>query len=151
MRNKGATLVAFLLTLGLATSLRSQNEPAKSLDADRAKHTLAINLLRAINTAEADYRIKHGTYAAWKTLAASGEFLDKGLQQMALDEPQFADVKLSNGPDILPGWRLRLGLLDDGKGYDVLLEDTTDNTCGYSAGSDERGVIRQSKAIDCEI
>jgi hypothetical protein len=151
MRNKGISLAAVLLTLGLATSLRSQNAPAKSSDADHAKHSLAIGLLRNINTAEADYESKHGTYAAWKTLAASGKFLETSLQQTARNEPQFAHVKLSNGPEILPGWRLRLDLVADGKGYDVLLEDTTDNTCGYSAGSDERGVIRQSKAIDCEI
>jgi hypothetical protein len=151
MRNKGISLAAVLLILGLATSLRCQNAQAKSSDADHAKHSLATNLLRAINTAELDYEIKHGTYTTWETLGASGESLETCLQQMARKEPQFADVRLSNGPEILPGWRLRLDLVADGEGYDVLLEDTTDNTCGYSAGSDERGVIRQSKAIDCEI
>lgn len=39
----------------------------------------------------------------------------------------------------------------DGKGYDVLLEDTTDKSCAYAAVRDERGIIRQSKAIDCAI
>ncbi|HXN50410.1 MAG TPA: hypothetical protein VN943_00635 [Candidatus Acidoferrum sp.] len=51
----------------------------------------------------------------------------------------------------MPGWTLRLNVSSDGKGYDVLLEDTTDQTCGYAAVTDERGIIRQSKAIDCEI
>jgi hypothetical protein len=151
MRTKILTLVTLLLALGHATSLRSQNAPAKSSDADQAKHSLAIEMLRGINTAELDYKMKHGTYAAWETLAASGGFLETDLRQMVRDEPQFANVKLSNGSEILPGWRLRLNLVADGKGYDVLLEDTTDHVCGYSAGSDERGVIRQSKAIDCEI
>jgi hypothetical protein len=32
-----------------------------------------------------------------------------------------------------------------------LLEDKTDKACGYAAITDERGVIRQSKAIDCDI
>jgi hypothetical protein len=151
MWNKMFALAAVLLTLGMATSLRSQNAPAKSSDADHAKHSLAINLLRAINTAELDYKIKHGTYAMFETLLVSVQFLETNLQETARNEPQFAHVKLSSGPEIFPGWRLRLDLVDDGKGYDVLLEDATDNTCGYSAGSDERGVIRQSKAIDCEI
>jgi hypothetical protein len=151
MRNQGLTLVAFLLTLGLTTSLRSQDAPPKSSDADQAKHNLSINLLRAINTAELDYSIKHGTYATWESLFARGEFLERALQRMARNEPQFADVKLSNGPEILPGWMLRLDLVADGKGYDVLLEDTTGNTCGYSAGSDERGLIRQSRVIGCEF
>jgi len=151
MRNKGISLAAVLLILGLDTSLRSQNALAKSSDPHQAKHSLAINLLRTINTAEVDYKVKHGTYAAWETLAASGESLERILQRTARDEPQLANVKLSSGPEILPGWRLRLDLVAGGKGYDVLLEDTTDNACGYAAGSDERGVIRQSKAIDCEI
>jgi hypothetical protein len=46
---------------------------------------------------------------------------------------------------------LRLNITADGQGYDVLLEDTTDKNCGYAAVTDERGVIRQSKAIDCQI
>jgi hypothetical protein len=46
---------------------------------------------------------------------------------------------------------LRLDLTEDGKGYDVLLEDTTDKTCAYAALTDERRLIRQSKAIDCQI
>jgi hypothetical protein len=51
----------------------------------------------------------------------------------------------------LPGWSLRLNLTKDGAGYDLMLEDTTDKTCGYAAVTDERGVIRQSKAFDCPI
>jgi len=153
MRNKAIASIAVLLalTLGVAASLRSQNAPARSSDAEHAKHSLAISLLRAINTAEADYKIKHGTYATWESLAASGEFLERGLKRAARNEPQLAGVKLSNGTEILPGWTLRLNLTADGKGYDLLLEDTTDKTCGYAAVTDERGLIRQSKAIDCQI
>jgi hypothetical protein len=55
------------------------------------------------------------------------------------------------GPEILPGWSLRLDVIDGGEGYDLLLEDTTDRTCGYAAATDERGLIRQSKSIDCPI
>jgi hypothetical protein len=46
---------------------------------------------------------------------------------------------------------LRLNLTADAQNYDVLLEDTTDKSCAYAAVTDERGVIRQSKAIDCPI
>ena len=35
-----------------------------------------------------------------------------------------------------------------GQSYDLLLEDTTDKACGYAAVTDERRVIRQSKAMD---
>jgi hypothetical protein len=39
----------------------------------------------------------------------------------------------------------------DGKGYDVLLEDKTDKACGYAAITNESGLIRQSKTLDCDI
>jgi hypothetical protein len=32
-----------------------------------------------------------------------------------------------------------------------LLEDATDEKCGYAAITDERGIIRQGKTIDCEL
>jgi hypothetical protein len=153
MRNKAiASIVVLLaLTLGVVKSLRSQSTPAKSSDAQHARNSLAINLLRAINTAEADYKIKHGTYATWESLSASGEFLERGLKWGARNEPQLAGVKFSPAPEILPEWSLRLHVTADGKAYDLLLEDLTDKSCGYAAITDERGVIRQSKAIECEI
>ncbi len=88
----------------------------------------AIKLVRALNTAEFRYKTKHGAYATSDELAASDEF----------------KVDLS-------GWSLRLDVTADGKAYDALLEDTTDKSCGYAAVTDERGVIRQSKTIDCAI
>jgi hypothetical protein len=39
----------------------------------------------------------------------------------------------------------------DGRGYDAMLQDLGDKTCGYAALTDESGVIRQSKAINCNI
>ncbi len=54
-------------------------------------------------------------------------------------------------PEILPAWSLRLNVHADGKGYDVRLQDLTDKTCRYAALTDESGVIRQSKVIDCNI
>ena len=54
-------------------------------------------------------------------------------------------------PEILPGWSLRFNVHADGQGYDERLKDLTDKTCRYAAHADESGVIRQSKAFDCEI
>lgn len=62
-----------------------------------------------------------------------------------------ADIHLSPGPEILPGWKLRLHLSSDGTQYDALLEDAADKLCGYAAFTDERGVIRQGRTIDCDI
>jgi len=88
----------------------------------------AIKLLRGLNTAELRYKTKLGAYATRDELAASDEFR----------------VTLS-------GWSLRLNVTADGKRYDAVLEDTTDKSCWYAALTDERGVIRQGKTIDCEI
>ena len=54
-------------------------------------------------------------------------------------------------PEILSGWSLRLNVTTDGKGYDLILEDMTDKSCGYALVTDERGIIRQSKTIDCAL
>ena len=130
MRTKSIFLSIGLLALVGVTggALRSQDAPPTSRDSDRARHMTAIKLMRALNTAEARYETKHGAYATRDELAASHEF----------------KVTLS-------GWSLRLNVTPDGKGYDAVLEDTTDKSCGYAAYTDERGLIRQGKVIDCEI
>ena len=153
MRTKSVflSIVVIGLLITTAKTLRSQNSPHSSSDADRAKHVLAISLLRGINTAEAEYKIKHSTYASKDALLASDEFKSRGMAWAAKNNPQLANVSLSSGPEILPGWSLRLNVTGDGQSYDLLLEDTTDKSCGYAAVTDERGVIRQSKAIDCAI
>jgi hypothetical protein len=153
MRNKAIPSIVVLLvvTAGIVNSVRSQNAPAKSSDADHARHSLAINLLRAINTAEVNYKMKHGAFLSKDELLANEEFSGKAMAWAARNDPHLTGAQLSSGPEILPGWALRLNVTADGQGYDVLLEDTTDKNCGYAAVTDERGVIRQSKAIDCPI
>ena len=139
------------LAAGATTTLRSQSTATPPSDPEHAKHSLAVNLLRAINTAEVDYFRKHGSFASKETLLASDEFKGRGLKWAAHNDPQFANTQISDGPEVLPGWTLRLNLTADAKGYAVLLEDTTDKSCGYAAYTDERGLIRQGKTIDCEI
>ncbi len=117
---------------------------------EHARRSVAIRTLRAINTAEYSYRSRHGTFASWAVLAVSGEFKD-GWRFAAQGGPQLANLHFSEKPEILPGWVLRLDVTSDGKGYDVLLEDTADKTCGYAAITNESGLIRQSKTIDCDI
>jgi hypothetical protein len=151
MRNKAIApiVVLVVVTLGIAGSLQSQDSSAKASDPDHAKRSLADNLLRAINTAEVSYKIQHGAYASRDVLLTSEEFKGRSFAVAQVQTPQF--VSRSRGPEIPPGWSLRLNVTADGKAYDVLLEDTTDNACGYAAVTDERGVIRQSKVIGCPI
>jgi len=54
-------------------------------------------------------------------------------------------------PEIVTGWHLRMNVYADGQGYEVLLRDMTDKKCAYAAVTDEDAVIRQSKAINCDI
>jgi hypothetical protein len=143
--------VALVLTMGAAVPQFGQDAATASSDADGAKHSLAIKVLRAINTAELAYRTNYGSYARWEDLASSREFTNLGTSLPAGNQARLADAHFSEGPEILPGWSLRLDVTHGGEGYDLLLEDTTDKTCGYAAATDERGLVRQSKAIDCSI
>jgi len=153
VKTRPISLIVVLLIVAAAGSSFSQNTPAQTSDADNAKHSVAISLLRNINTIEVTYKFKHGgSNATWDVLLASNEFRSsKVIAGLAEIDPQLANAQFSNGPEILPGWSLRLNVTADGQAYDLMLEDMTDKTCGYAAVTDERGVIRQSKAIDCKI
>jgi len=146
-------MLAVLFLLATAAPLSSQDTPAQTSDADHARHSVAVNLLRAINTAEVTYKFKHGgAYAAWDALVASEEFHgSRVLAGLARFDPQLVNAQFSTAPEILPGWTLRLNLTADAQAYDLLLQDTRVNPCGYAAITDERGVIWQAKTIDCEI
>jgi len=81
-------------------------------------------------------------------LIESAKYFDQFLARYG---PEKAYAHFSDAPEILPGWNLRLNVHSDGQGYDVLLGDMTDDKCAYAALTDESGLIRQSKAIDCQI
>ncbi len=151
MRERKIWLTLFLCgaLLAMAIPQRAQSPVAPASTEEHARRSVAVNTLRAINTAEWEYKSRHGSFAGWDVLVGSGEFT--GLHFAVLNEPQPANLRFSKLPEILPGWALRLNVTADGKGYDVLLEDQTDKTCGYAASTDERGLIRQSKVIDCAI
>ena len=133
-----------------------------SIDPGKAhRRQLAISLLRTINTAEATYHSESGSYATWQTLSSSyrkvfDDFLARH-SEFYLGPRDTATrhllplIQFNEPPEILPGWNLRLNVHSDGQGYDLLVRDMTDEKCGYAVLTDENGVIRQSKAIDCQI
>lgn len=138
-----------VLFLGVQAPQFAQDTSTSSAETDKAKHSVAISLLRTINTAEVTYQHENRSFAEWQTLLTSQpKYFDRFLVIYGSEKvnPHFADA-----PQILPGWNLRLNVHSDGQGYDVLLQDMTDQKCGYAALTDENGIIRQSKAIDCEI
>lgn len=107
---------------------------------------LAIDLLRIINTAEVEYKVKHGAYASRNAPLGSDQF--KGKCSAKIES--MGKASISSGPEVLPGWTLRLNVTADGQGYDLLLEDTMDK-CDFAAVTNERGIIRESKAIGCRF
>jgi len=115
------------------------------------RRSFALNFLRALNTAELDYKKNHATYANWDALLANSYFTDAGTKWGSEDFPTVTHAMYSRGPEIVPGWKLRLNISNGGKSYDALLEDATDPKCSYAGQTDERGLIRQSKSIDCPL
>jgi len=147
---RGGILVSALVALlSIQTQQFAQDSPKDPASADHARRAMAIGLLRTINTAEVSYRQMNGSFATWQTLLSSEAKLFDGFLTIARrgnPNLRFADL-----PEVLPGWNLRFDVHSDGQGFDVMLKDVTDEKCAYAALSDESGLIRQSKVIDCQI
>jgi len=119
-------------------------------DRERERKSLAVNIVRAINAAEANYKKNHDVYATWNTLVSTGDFSDQGTKWAPESFPTVAHAMYGSGPEIVPGWKLRLNLSKDGTAYDLMLEDVSDPKCGFAVFSDDRGRVRQGKAVECE-
>ena len=140
-----------ILLMSCQAVVRAQKGTPALPDREREQRSFAQNLVKAINAAEADYRKKHDVYANWDTLVGIGDFSSNGTKWAPADFPTVAHALYGSGAEIVPGWRLRLHLSNGNKSYDLLLEDVTDPKCSYAVFSDERGVIRQGKSIDCPL
>lgn len=135
----------------LSTLAHAQKNSPGVQDRERERRSLAVNVVRAINTAELNYKKTHGSYATWDTLIANGDFSETGTKWSSEAFPTVAHAMYSSGTEIVPGWKLRLHLSKDGNAYDLQLEDATDPKCNFTVFSDERGLIRQGKSLDCPI
>jgi hypothetical protein len=144
------TLAAILFTflLGVLSLQYAQDVPSGADKPERLRQQFAMGLLRTINTAEAIDQTKYGSYSSWQTLLEHYQNFDDFTAQ---HRREIANAHFADPPEVLPGWSLRLNVHVDGKGYDVLLLDMTDEKCGYAVVSDESVVIRQSKAFPCPI
>jgi hypothetical protein len=154
MGNWVRRVTGFVLIVGLYSLLPSawpQKSAPSVSDRELQRRSFALNFLGALNSAEADYKKKHGTFANWDALLAEGYFGETGTKWGSADFPTVTQAMYSRGTEIVPGWKLRLNVSNSGKSYDALVEDATDPKCGYAGVSDERGVIRQSKFITCQL
>ncbi len=136
-------------SLLVAASVEAQKNSPTLQDRQREQHSLAMNIVRAINAAEANYKKTHGSYATWSELFSNGDFTDSGTKWSSESLPTVAHAMYGSGPEIVPGWKLRLNLSKDGATYDLSLEDVTDAKCGYAVMSDERGMIRHGRSVAC--
>jgi hypothetical protein len=127
----------------------AQKQATNMVSREQERRSFAINLARAINAAEANYKKTHDSYATWDTLLGTGDFSESGTKWASESFPTVAHALYGRGPEIVPGWKLRLIVSSAANSYDLLLEDVTDPKCGYAVVSDERGLIRQAKVIDC--
>jgi hypothetical protein len=140
------TTVLLVFLVGVQSPQFAQDTSTSPTKSDHERHSVAIGFMRTINTAEVGELSKYGAYSSWPTLLAHQQkYFDEWVARFSSGD-HFGDM-----PEILPGWSLRLNVHVDGKGYDLRLQDLTDKTCWYAALTDESGVIRQSKAIDCKI
>jgi len=152
MRGKmQSAALLLILTLCCHGVGRAQKGSPVVPDRERERRSFAQNLVKAINAAEADYRKKHQVYANWDTLVGIGDFSSSGTKWAPAEFPTVAHALYGNGAEIVPGWRLRLHLSNGEKAYDLLLEDVTDPKCGYAVATDERGLVRQGKSIECAL
>ncbi len=137
-----------LLLLYQPLSSAQKNSSALAQN-EQERRSFAQNLARAINSAEADYFKAHQAYASWDTLMGLGDFSQSGTRFASPDFPTVAHALYGSGPEIVPGWRLRLHLSNKDKAYDVLIEDVNDLKCGYAVMTDERGKIRRGNFVEC--
>lgn len=138
------SMLLLVLTLASQPSQFAQNTSTGVQEPDMQRRASTVGLVRTINTAEVVEHTTYGSFASWQTLLAhQQEYLNKWLTKFYSRDPS---VQFGSGPEILPGWNLRLTVQADGSGWVVLLEDAKDKN-GYAALSDERGIIWECKHL----
>lgn len=147
--------LCFAVALGLLAVIlcpnqaQGQKRTTSTAQPDQERHSFAQNFAKALNAAEADYFQQHQVYATWDSLVAMGYFSSSGTKWASPDFPTVAHALYGSGPEVVPGWRLRLLVSNNGKAYDASIEDVNDVSCGYAVTTDERGAVRQGKSISC--
>lgn len=151
MRMRYFAVVSLLgiLSVGVPACPAQKNAPIVP-DRERERRSLAINFLHALNASETSYKKNHGAYADWETLIGNGDFGQNGTKWSSESFPTVAHALYGSGPEIVPGWKLRLKVSIDGKSYDASMEDANDPKCRFTAFTDERAAIRQGRSVDCE-
>lgn len=140
-----------LLTLGLILAVPSVVVKGRNQDntgqqqPDPKERTAAVNLVRALNTAEMAYRDQsRGSFADLNGLTQS-RALAEALDRFSRSSPMLKDIKLSTA-EVMRGWKLRLLVSSDKKSYLIVLL-SSDKCVGFE--SDEEGTIRKVSSAGC--
>ena len=134
-----------VLALGSVAPQFAQDVSTGHEKPDPVRRSIAIGLVRTINTAEVTERARYGSYASWETILTHEQHeMNQWVASVFSRDP---NVHFGSTPEILPGWNLRLIVPPDGTGWVVVLEDANDKA-GYAALSDESGVIRECRYIE---
>jgi len=149
-RMRIAGLFGILAVLGCSPLTWAQKGTISTAQPERERRSFAQIFARALNAAEADYFKQHQVYANWDTLLGLGYFSSSGTKWISGDFPTVAHALYGSGAEVVPGWRLRLRLSNKDKSYDASIEDVNDPQCGYAVTTDERGMVRQGKSVDCQ-
>jgi hypothetical protein len=141
-------VVLLLLLVGISAKLLAQEQKSPSHE-EKAK---AVNLVRLINTAELLYNRgtktkteaieAHDRYASWDELNKSG-----ALKTVQGEWAMVKDLQVSEGPEVMPGYRLDLLVSADGKSYSLALHDTKNGDGLFSVFSDQNGIIFLGSAL----
>ena len=138
-------VAACLVSLVLSPLQFAQDSPTAAKNPNAERQSDMVGFVRTVNTIEVVELSEYGSFAPWPILLAHHqEDLNGWLKtDYSVVEP---NARYGVMPEILPGWNLRLNVQADGKGFLLLLADTSDKT-GLAWVSDESGIIRQSKYI----
>jgi TonB family protein len=127
---------------GLTRAVEAEATPARKVTPEDA-----VNVVRLINTAEADYNSERGKYASWQDLLNSPSFQET----LARTRNVYHLEKnaLASGPEVIPGYQLRLAVSPGGDHYILSLEEAPFKDCTIFFYSDDRGIIQEGKNIGC--
>lgn len=128
----------------LVTAQQQQTAPPRNdlagvqaVETSRDSRVIGVAAVRTIETAEVEHKAWHGAYASWDELYRAPD-----------EQKRWERLHLSAGPEIVPGWELRLVASADGKHFELSLSNASDE-CAVSFFSDERGMIYQGVALGC--
>lgn len=106
-----------------------------------------ISLAKTVVTAEIVYSMSHGhSFVSWDELYRSPD--TQKFWQPSSGQPNSPQTQISAGPEVIPGWTLRVLTSPDGKHFQVAVHKSG-NKCGLAVFIDESGLVYEAGYADC--